>query len=103
MKLANAIICKSILSKARGQMFRLKPKNMVFVFDKLQKVSLHMLFVFFPIDVVFLDSEFRVIEIKENFRPLSFYTPKLKAKYVVEVPAGFVNEKKIIIGSLVLF
>jgi len=77
-------ICESIWSKARGLMFS-KKKNLVFVFDKEKRIALHMLFVFFPIDVLFLDKEKRIIEIKNNFRPFSFYTSENKAKYVVEL------------------
>jgi uncharacterized membrane protein (UPF0127 family) len=77
-------ICDSIWSKASGLMFS-KKKNLVFVFDQEKRVGLHMLFVFFPIDVLFLDKNKRIIEIKRNFRPFSFYTSKEKAKYVVEL------------------
>ena len=77
-------ICRSSWSKARGLMFSRK-KNLIFVFDKEKRVSLHMWFVFFPIDVLFLDRDRRVVEIKRNFRPFSFYTSKNKAKYVIEI------------------
>ncbi len=71
-------------SKARGLMFSRK-KNLVFVFNKEKIIALHMLFVFFPIDVLFLDKEKKIVEIKENFRPFSFYSSENKAKYVVEL------------------
>jgi len=62
-----------------------KKKNLVFVFDEDRKVGLHMFFVFFPIDVLFLDQDKKIIEVKQNFKPFSFYTPKNKARYVVEI------------------
>ena len=77
-------ICESIWSKTRGLMFS-KKKNLVFVFNKEKRIALHMFFVFFPIDVLFLDENKRIIEIKENFRPFSCYTSKKKAKYAVEL------------------
>ncbi len=77
-------ICNSLWSKARGLMFSSK-KNLVFVFDKEKRISLHMLFVFFPIDVLFLDKNKKIVEIKKNFRPFNFYTSKEKAKYVIEL------------------
>jgi len=77
-------ICRSLWSKARGLMFSRK-KNLVFVFEEEKRIGLHMFFVFFPIDVLFLDSKKKVVEIKRNFRPFSFYTSKEKAKYVVEL------------------
>ena len=42
--------------------------------------SVHMLFVFFPLDLVFLDKNKRVVDKKEGFRPFSLnYTPKKPA------------------------
>ncbi|MBW2965768.1 DUF192 domain-containing protein [Candidatus Woesearchaeota archaeon] len=91
-------ICKDMWSKARGLMFSRK-KNLVFIFDKEKRISLHMFFVFFPIDVLFLDKDKRIVEIKRNFRPFSFYTSKNKARYVVEL----VEENNYKIGDKVKF
>jgi uncharacterized membrane protein (UPF0127 family) len=77
-------ICRSWFSKAKGLMFS-KKKNLIFVFNKEKKIGLHMFFVFFQIDILFLDKNKRIIEIKKNFRPFSFYTSKNKVKYVVEL------------------
>lgn len=86
----DAKICRSVFSKALGLMFRfrLKDKGYVFLFRKEQRVDLHMLFVFFPIDVVFLDKDKKVVEIKQEFRPFTVYVSKKKAMYVVELPKG---------------
>jgi len=67
-----------------------KKRNLVFVFEHEQRVSLHMFFVFFPIDVLFLDHKKKIVEIKTQFKPFTFYKSKEKAKYVVEL----VNNKK---------
>ena len=58
-----------------------------------------MLFVFYPIDVIFLDEQKKVVEIKENFRPFRFYTPKKKARYVLELPKGSVNRSRTELGD----
>jgi uncharacterized protein len=94
MKIKNVILCKSNWSKARGLMFS-KRKNLLFVFDNERRISLHNCFVFFPIDLIFLDKDFRVIEIKRDFRPFRFYTSKKKTKYVLELT----EEHKIKIGD----
>lgn len=78
--------CKSFCSKALGLMFS-SPKCLVFEFEKERKIGLHMLFVFFPIDVLWLNSKKVVVE-KATLHPFTFYTPKKKAKYVVELPKG---------------
>ena len=62
-----------------------KRKNLIFVFDKEEIVPLHMFFVFFPIDVLFLDKNKRIVEIKKDFKPFTYYRPKNKAMYVVEI------------------
>ncbi len=76
-------ICKSAWSKACGLMFS-RRKNLMFVFDDEKQRSLHMLFVFFPIDVLFLDKNKKIIE-KTRLMPFSFYKSKEKAKYVIEI------------------
>jgi len=62
-----------------------KRKNLVFVFDKERNISLHNWFVFFPIDVLFLDSKKQIVEIKKGLRPFGFYFAKKKARYIVEL------------------
>lgn len=77
-------LCYGMFSQLRGLMFS-KRKNLVFVFDKERNVSLHNWFVFFPIDVLFLDSRKRIVEIKMRLRPFGFYFAKKKVKYVIEL------------------
>lgn len=77
-------LCRSMWSKAGGLMFS-KKRNLIFVFDEEKRISLHMFFVFFPIDVLFLDKNKRIVEIKRKFMPFTFYQSKKKAKYVVEI------------------
>ncbi len=90
-----AVLCRSLLSKARGLMFRARHKDLVFEFKKEKIVGIHMLFVFFPIDLLFLDSNMKVAEIKENLKPFSFYTPKNKARLVIELKKGKVGENSV--------
>ncbi|MBW3020398.1 DUF192 domain-containing protein [Candidatus Woesearchaeota archaeon] len=78
-------VCKGEFSKARGLMFSRK-KTLIFEFKEEIKVSLHMFFVFFPINVYFLNKNKEVVEIKEKFNPFTIYFPKNKAKYIVECP-----------------
>ena len=58
-------VCISFLSKLRGLMFS-KPKILVFVFDREMHHFMHMFFVFFPIDVLFLDENKTQIDFGEN-------------------------------------
>ncbi len=83
--------CYNIFSQGLGLMFSGK-RNLVMVFDKPRKISLHNCFVFFPIDVLVLDVEKRIVEIKRNFRPFTFWNSIHEGKYVVEL--GFSSDYK---------
>lgn len=78
------IICKSFYSQARGLMLR-KKQNLIMKFSIERKVSLHMFFVFYPIDVLILNKNKEIVEIKANFKPFTFWNSKEKGKYVVEL------------------
>ena len=62
-----------------------------------------MLFVFYSIDVLFLDKDKGVVELKEDFRPFRFYTPKNKAKYVIELPDGIIKKTGTKLGDKISF
>ena len=93
--------CTTIKAKALGLMFK-KEKEfqpLVFHFTKEQFVPLHMLFVFFPIDVLYLNQFKEIVEIKKNLKPFSFYQPRNKAKFVVELKANTIGPKPIELGD----
>ena len=100
------VFCRSILSKAKGLMFskKIKDKGLVFTFNKEDKYSLHMLFVFFPIDVLWLDREKEVVWIKKDFIPFSLVTkPKEKAMFIIELPEDTINRTGTSIGDKISF
>ena len=100
----NAVLCESVLSKSVGLMFsKNMGKCLVFKFNSEKIVPLHMFFVFYPIDVLFLDKKKVVVELKENFLPFTLYTPKKKLIYVVELPNGIVKKSKTGIGDKIRF
>lgn len=84
MKLTNYKIYKTILGQSLGLMFSRK-KTVVFELSYEQKVPLHTFFVFFPITVLFFDYRKRIVE-QTVMKPFSFYFPRHKAKYIVELP-----------------
>jgi uncharacterized protein len=110
-KTRNKVICKnkkmllSLLAKATGLMFSkpIKDTGYVFVFDTPRNIDLHMFFVFFPIDVLFLDSKKKVVEMKENFRPFTLYSSGTTASYFIELPCGKIEETKTKIGDFIQF
>ena len=96
-------ICKNIFSKTLGLMFSTKPKTLIFIFKKEKIIPLHMFFVFFPIEVLFLDKNKIVVEIKENFKPFTFYNPRKKSKYIIELPKDSIKKSKTKINDKIIF
>ena len=97
--------CNNELSKATGLMFskRNSDLGLIFPFKKDISISIHMLFVFYPIDLIYLDKDKKIIEIKENIKPWQFYKPKNKARYLIEVVACRVKESKTKVGDTITY
>jgi len=80
--------------KMKGLMFEDPTKfdyGLVFVLpsESIANASIHMLFVFFPIDVVYLNKSRKVVDIAQNLQPFALgYSPKKPAKFFVELPVG---------------
>jgi len=95
--------CKGI-NKYIGLMFSKKIKDKALVFDfKSQKVSIHMFFVFFPIDLIFLNENKIVVEIKESLKPFQVYKPKKKVRYLIEVQKGVIGNSKTKVNDILEF
>jgi uncharacterized membrane protein (UPF0127 family) len=62
-----------------------KKRNLLFIYVFSSYVELHMFFVFFDVDAVFLNKDWKILEIKhmKPFRP--YYKSKHKIKYVLEL------------------
>jgi YVTN family beta-propeller protein len=92
---------------ARGLMFRKHlPWNagMLFAFDDEEIRRFWMKNTLIPLDMIFVDSSSKIIDIKENVPPCKqeecpTYPSKEPAQYVLEVNAGFVQEKGVKIGD----
>lgn len=87
-------IAGSFFKRLRGLMFAGgKGFDFALVFplerESRLEASIHMLFVFFPIDVLWLDKNKRVVDKREALKPFVLSAvPKKAAKYIVELPAG---------------
>jgi len=78
------LVCKSIFSQAIGLMFHRK-NNLIMIFPQERGISLHNCFVFFLIDVLILDQQMKIVEIKSDFKPFRFWNAKNKGQYVIEL------------------
>ncbi|MFN4132807.1 MAG: DUF192 domain-containing protein [Candidatus Hadarchaeales archaeon] len=88
---------KTFLRRFMGLMLKkdFSGRAMLFSFKKIGRHSIHTMFMRFPIDLIYLDEKFRVVEIKKNLKPWGFYRPKVQAKYLIEVPAGTAKKIRI--------
>nr|MBA4405030.1 hypothetical protein [Nanoarchaeum sp.] len=91
------------VNPGKGLMFSKKLKaNQAVVLD-VRKYSgaIHMWFVFFSIDVIWLDEKFKVIDVKHNVKPFTCYLkPKSKPRYVIELNSGSFNFE---VGDIIKF
>ncbi|MBI5553970.1 MAG: DUF192 domain-containing protein [Candidatus Diapherotrites archaeon] len=57
--------------------------------ERLEGSSIHMLFVSFPIDVLFLNEKREVVDVVNGLKPWTlYYQPRQPARYIVELPEG---------------
>ena len=101
----NTRVAGSLWERARGLMFtqRFKDTALIFSFPQERVIGLHMWFVFYPIDVLWLDGEQRVVEVLQGFRPFRIYRPNAPAAYVIELPEGAIAKSKTIVGDSISF
>ena len=76
---------------------------MILCLRKEVPVNLHMFFVFYSIDVLFLNSNKIVVELKKDFQPFTFYSSKNKAVYIVELQLGAIEKTNTTIGDIIDF
>ena len=77
-------------------------RAMLFKFSKPGRYGVHMIFVRFPIDLIYLDSRFTVVEVREQLKPWRAHMPKRIANYLVELPAGGISRARVKVGDKIL-
>lgn len=76
--------------------------GLLFIFDSPGVYPFWMKDMNFPIDIIWIDDNLKVVYIKENALPESYpeiFNPKVKAMYVLEINSGEVALNKIKIGD----
>ena len=76
---------------------KLKEKEGVILnMEKESKFLVDMLFVFFNLDLAFLNSKKEIVDIRRNVKPfISFITPNVKSKYLIEMSSSEMKNLKI--------
>ncbi|MBU0661942.1 DUF192 domain-containing protein, partial [Candidatus Micrarchaeota archaeon] len=99
------MLARTAFARAKGLMFeRAGNFDYALVFELRGETrmgaSVHMMFVFFPIDVVYLNKHREVVDVCSGLKPWALnYTPKSAAKYFIELPAGTAGAKGILTGD----
>ncbi len=100
----DATEARSFLSRAKGLMLARKPRTLVITApdQSIESTSIHMWFMLFPIDVIWLDSRLKVVDTFKSAKPwsLRIFRPELSAKYVVECPVGAIQKSKTLKGDM---
>ncbi len=84
-------------------------EGMLFIFDTPKEYSFWMKDMKFPIDIIWISSDNKIVHIEKNLQPCTFflfctsYSPNANSKYVLEVPSNYTAKNNIVIGDRVDF
>ncbi|RLG14392.1 MAG: hypothetical protein DRN66_02120 [Candidatus Nanohalarchaeota archaeon] len=99
----------TIFQLTKGLMFKKKGRALL-IFPNSARHSIWMAFMKYPLDLIFIDETFKIIDITENVLPLTFnpktwktYFPKEKCRYILEVESGIVKSTGLMIGAVAEF
>ena len=104
----NANVAQTNEERIRGLSGRLilsKSSGLFFIFNTTDYHGIWMKEMLFPIDIIWIDESYRIVDIKENVDPSSYpkvFTPQTKARYVLEVNAGFVKTHGVKVGDYIV-
>jgi uncharacterized membrane protein (UPF0127 family) len=95
-----AVVCDRFLCRLRGLMFRYSlPTNkgllLVSARDSQPGTSIHMLFVFMDLAIIWINSEYTVVNTILARSWHGAYAPHSPARYILEIHPSRINEFKI--------
>lgn len=107
----NVEIADSVMKHQIGLMNRTSmdyKSGMIFIFGSERPRSFWMKNTLIPLDMIFVDSNFKIVNITKQAQPCKIitcevYPSGVSAMYVVEVNGGFVDDKGIRIGDQIKF
>jgi uncharacterized membrane protein (UPF0127 family) len=65
--------------------------------------SLHTFFMTFPIDIVFMNKDCKVLKVSHNVKPFHLVAAPLRAYYALELPASAVSKSQTRVGDSLMF
>lgn len=95
-------VLRNPLRQAFGTMFHRLPGSYIFAFPSPRIVAITNLFVFEPLDILWLDTNGNVLAIRERLPPFALHAmPLVKAAVVIELPAGTILKTRTRVGDRV--
>lgn len=80
--------------------------GMLFIFDHPDFYNFWMKEMNFPIDIIWLDQNKKIVDLTENLQPTTFpktFTSKIPAQYIIELKTGEIKNQQLKIGQQVKF
>ncbi len=81
-------------------------EGMIFVFSKPDRHGFWMKDMNFPIDILWIDENFKIVHIEKSVLPQSFpkvFYPEASVLYVLEISAGLTSDLLVKVGDQVVF
>ena len=83
-----------------------KNKAMLFKFPELGEYGIWMKDMKFPIDIIWLDEDKRIVKIEHNISPDTYpriFSSRENSLYIIEMNSGFAKENNIEVGDVLNF
>ncbi|PIN67326.1 MAG: hypothetical protein COV98_03480 [Candidatus Altarchaeum sp. CG12_big_fil_rev_8_21_14_0_65_33_22] len=92
----NAKFARTFFERFKGLMLS-NPGNLVIAAPKetIKHTSIHTCFMRFPLNVLWLNSDFEVVDVAKKTGNRRIFKPNKPAKYVVEIGTGDIGKTKI--------
>ncbi|MBN2694587.1 DUF192 domain-containing protein [bacterium] len=100
-KLCNSYVADSFWKRFRGLMMAPElPENFSLLLTKTN--SIHMFFMNYPLDIIFISKNGEIIDILENFPKRALSKIYSKASFAIELKAGFLKNKNLAKGDILI-
>ncbi len=103
-------IADTFIKRTKGLMFRKslnENEGILFIFNDEDYHGIWMMNMSFPIDIIWVDRDKKIVDITKDVQPCRLncpvYKPREKSLYVLEVKANFTEKDGIRIGSTLEF
>ena len=67
------------------------------------RFGIHTIGLFYPIDVIITDKNYKVVKMRESLKPLRIFLWNPRYDTVIELPEGTIKKENIQIGDHILF